>query len=241
MIHNVDSYTTHITGQEHNLANCVHKHSGKTLEGEIDLKSTEQVAEQKITEARMSPLEYLSINIKKALGNGLGFLRGIWSESADTGEKDEIAGAVKGEEIRHGKIKTEEMNVVNIAAMGNVADIKVPKKAETVSEQEKWKLSAAIPALKVKTGHARERFEAGKEAFLKKLKKMAKSRKEHSFEERKEDRPGQQEKDMDWFEMGNSHLLDSYDKNGEYTNLGNRKEGIGYSGSPVKDNYSRKV
>lgn len=241
MIHNVDSYTTNINSHDHHVTNCVHEHSKKSLEGEIGLKSAGQAAEQKIAEAKMSPLEYLSINIKKALGNGVGFLRGIWSESADTGEKDEIAGAVKGEEIQHGKMKTEEMNTVNLAAMENVADIKVPKKAEAVSEQEKWKLSAAIPALKVKTGHARERFEAGKEAFLKKLKKMAKSRKEHSFEERKEDRPGQQEKDMEWFEMGNSHLLDSYDKNGEYTNLGNRKEGIGYSGNPVKDNYSRKV
>ena len=241
MIHNVDSYTSNITGQEHNLNNCVHKHSGKMPDGDIDLKNAEQAAAQKAEEAKMSPLEYLSNSIKKALGNGLGFLRGIWSESADTGEKDEITGAVKGEEIQHGKIKTEKMDVVNLTAMESVADVKIPKKTEAAEEQEKWKLSAAIPALKVKTGQARERFEAGKDAFLKRMKEMAKSRKKHSFNENKEERPGQQEKDMEWFEMGNSHLLDSYDKNGEYTNLGNRQEGKGYSGSPVKDNYSRKV
>ena len=241
MIHNVDSYTTNITGQEHNLANCVHKHSGKTFEGDIGLKSAEQAAEQKNAEAKMSPLEYLSNNIKKALGNGLGFLRGIWSESADSGEKDELEGTVKGEKIQQGNRKTEKTALVNLQAMESVADVKIQKKAEATAELGQWKLSAAIPALKVKTGQARERFEAGKDAFLKRMKEMAKSRNMHSFEERKEDRPGQQEKDMKWFEMGNSHLLDSYDKNGEYTSLGNRKEGQGYSGSPMKDNYSKKV
>ena len=117
MIHNVDSYTSNITGQEHNLKNCVHKHSEKMLDGGIELKNAEQAAAQKIEEAKMSPLEYLSISIKKALENGLGFLRGIWSESADTGEKDEMTGTVKGEEIQHGKNKTEKTDVVNLAAM----------------------------------------------------------------------------------------------------------------------------
>lgn len=244
MIHNVDSYTTNVTTHDHNVTNCIHDHSKATMEGSIGLKSAGQVqaAEQKIAEVKMSSLEYLLINIKKAMGNGLGFLRGIWNESADAGEKTEVIDAVeKEEEIQHGTTKAEEMSVVNLSAMESVADVKIQKKAEAEAEPERWKLSAAIPALKVKTGQARERFEAGKDAFLKRMKEMAKSRKKHSFEENKEERPGQQEKDMEWFEMGNSHLLDSYDKNGEYTNLGNRKEGQGYSGSPMKDNYSKKV
>ena len=243
MIHKVDSYTTNITSQEHNLTNCVHKHSGKMPDADMDLKITQQAATQTTTaETKLSVLDYLTINIKKILGNGIGFLRGIWSESADTGEKTEVADAVKKkEEIQHGTIKTEEMSVVNLSAMESVADVRIQKKAEAEVEPERWKLSAAIPALKVKTGQARERFEAGKDAFLKRMKEMAKSRKKHSFQENKEERPGQQEKDMEWFEMGNSHLLDSYDKNGKYTNLGNRKEGQGYSGSPMKDNYSKKV
>lgn len=242
MIHNVDSYTTNINSQEHNLTNCVHKHSGKMPDTDMDLKAAEQqAAVQKSTEVKMSALDYLTSNIKKALGNGLSFLRGIWRESADSGEKEELESVVREKEIQHGNKKTEEMSVVNLSAMESVADVKMQKRAEAEAEPERWKLSSAIPALKVKTGQARERFEAGKDAFLKRMKEMTKSRKNHSFEENKEERPGQQEKDMEWFEMGNSHLLDSYDKNGEYTNLGNRKEGQGYSGSPVKDNYSKKV
>lgn len=242
MIHNVDSYTTNITGHEHNLTNCVHKHSGKMPEGGMEVKSAgQQAAVPESTEVKMSALEYLTVNIKKVLGNGLGFLRGIWNESADSGEKEETKSAEKGEKIQNGNVKTEETAVVNLPAMESVADVRIQKKTEAEAEPEKWKLSAAIPALKVKTGQARERFEAGKDAFLKRMKEMAKSRKKQSFAENKEEQSGQQEKEMEWLEMGNSHLLDSYDKNGEYTSLGNRQEGKGYSGSPMKDKYSKKV
>lgn len=243
MIRNVDSYTSSITGQEHNLTNCVHKHSKKMLDAEMNTEAEQQAAVQKIEENRRTPLEYLSDCIRKALGNGAGFLRGVWSESAEEGKKDEVRASVKEEmQQEESRAKGTGATAAILAAMGAVADIKLPKRAEVAEKTEKWKLSAAIPALRVKTGQARKRFEAGKDAFLKRMKEMAKNRKEHSFSGQKEEEsPGQQEKDMEWLEVGNSHLLDSYDRNGEYTNLGNRKEGTGYSGSPVKDNYSRKV
>lgn len=240
MIHSVDSYTTSVTGREHNLSNCVHKHSGKILDADMEVKATKQEAVQQPSVPKISMLDFVTINIKKLLGNGIGFFRGIWNESADEENAEEISGVVKGEELQQGHNKTEEVTVADLLAMETVADVKTVKPRENESEPERWKLSAAIPAIKVKIDQAKERFETGKDAFLKRMKEMAKGRKEQSFEN-KEERPGQQEKDMEWFEIRNKHLLDSYDKNGEYTNLGNRQEGKGYSGSPVKDNYSRKV
>ena len=115
MIHNVDSYTTNITGHEHNLTNCVHKHSGKMPEGGMEVKSAgQQAAVPESTEVKMSALEYLTVNIKKVLGNGLGFLRGIWNESADSGEKEETKSTEKGEKIQNGNVKTEETTTLDV-------------------------------------------------------------------------------------------------------------------------------
>ena len=241
MIHNVDSYTTNITSQEHNLSNCVHKHSGNWLDTDMDIHSSRQeMAPQQTVETKMSLFDHVAMNMKKIFGNGISLLRGIWNDSTDTGNKSESSGVVKGEELQQGNKITNELSTNNLAAMESVVDVKVQKRSEAETTPERWKLSIAIPALKVKTGQARERFEAGKEAFLKRMKEMAKSR-QNAFSDKKEERPGQQEKEMEWFEMGNSHLLDSYDKNGEYTNLGNRKEGTGYSGNTMKENYSQKA
>lgn len=241
MIHNVDSYTTNVTSQEHNLSNCVHKHSGNWLDTDVDIKASKQAAQTQPAEQKMSIFDYVTGNIKKILGNGFGLLRGIWNEAGEQGSQEEVTGVLQGEEQNNGQQKVETSAVANTMAMESVADIRIPKKTEATAEEDSWKLSGAIPSLKVKTGQARERFEARKDAFLKRMKEMAKSRKKHSFEESKEERPGQQEKEMEWFGMENSHLLDSYNKNGEYASLGNRIEGQGYSGSPVKENYSKKA
>ncbi len=240
MVHNVGSYSSNIPSHEHNLANCVHKHSGGTLDAEMNIKTSGQVKEVQPAKKEPSLLELMTNWGKKVLGNGLHLLRGIWNEAADSGENSQISGAFKGMELQNGKSASVTLPEVNVAAMESVADVKVPLKKES-SETENRKLEAVMPALKIKTGLARERFAAGKDAFLKKMKEMAQSRKKHSFNEKKEDRPGQQEKEMEWFEMSNAHLLDSYNKNGEYTNLGNRTEGYGYGGSPIKENYSKKA
>lgn len=241
MIHNVGSYNTPTTGHEHNLANCVHKHSGNFLDADMDIKNSGQPAKTPQVQTQTNMLDWLSGSIRKFLGNGIGLFRGIWNESAETGNKEQITGVEKGLDLQNGHINTAASPGVNLQAMESVADVKQTPKNTRNTEPEAWKLSAAVPALKVKAGLAREKFETGKDAFLKRMKEMAKSRKKDAFSENNEERPGQQEKEMEWFEMNNAHLLDSYNKNGEYTNLGNRIEGQGYSGSPMKENYSKKA
>ncbi len=240
MIHNVGSYDTRTTGQEHNLSNCVHKHSGNRLDTDADMKSAGQAANTQPAGTEVSLFDGVSSGIKKLLGNGIGLLRGIWNTSGETGNDKQNTGVEKGADLQngHGTVTTVG---VSLQAIESVADMKTPIKRNESAQPEKWKLSAAVPTLKIKTGLARERFEARKDAFLKRMKEMAKSRQKDSFEENKEERPGQQEKEMEWFEMSNAHLLDSYNKNGEYTNLGNRIDGQGYSGSPIKENYSKKA
>lgn len=240
MIHNVDSYSQNVTSHEHNLRNCVHKHSGGFLDADMDIKSSSQSAQTQQNQS-LSLTDWLSMNVKKTLGNGIGFLRGIWSDAGESGENSESNGVTKGRQVQSGQQTAAVSSPINLPAMESVADVKPPLQKKEDARQESWKLAGAVPALKIKTGLARERFEAKKDAFLKKMKEMAKSRKNRSFKETKEDRAGQQEKETEWFEMKNAHLLDSYNKNGEYTNLGNRVEGQGYSGSLMKENYSKKV
>lgn len=241
MIHNVDSYSQNVTSHEHNLRNCVHKHSGGFLDTDMDIKSSAQTPKAQPAQQTLSLMEWLSMNLKKTLGNGIGFLRGIWSDTGESGEKSEISGVTKDGQVQNGQQIAAVSSPINLSAMESVADVKPPLQKKENVQAENWKIAGAIPALKIKTGLARERFEAKKDAFLKKMKDMTKNRRNKSFEEAKEERPGQNEKETEWFEMKNAHLLDSYNKNGEYTNLGNRVEGQGYSGSPMKENYSKKV
>lgn len=240
MLHNVTSYTN-AAQNGHNLANCVHKHSGKMPETGMDIKMEDGSPKENLLQPDMkiSMLEMLVTNLKKAWGNGVGILRGIWSESADSGNENSAAGVLRTEQgEQNGKIS--ENAVASAAAMETLADIKIQNKLQEKQETKIGKMLGAIPALKVKTQQSRERWGARKDAFLKEMKKIAGKRR-NPFEERKEERPGQQEKEMEWFEMSNEHLLDSYDKNGEYASLLDKKGGRGYSGSPVRENYSTKA
>jgi len=178
-------------------------------------------------------------NVRKLLGKGIAFLRGIWNEQSDSGQNTSITGNVT-EAVNRRNGRTEQTGVISAMAAETLADIRPPKQTAVVQETESGRLAGVIPALKVKTGQARERFEAKKEAFLKRMKETAKKRKGF-LKDSREERPGQQEKQMEWYEMENIHLLDSYNKNGEYTNLGNQENRQGYSGNPMKDNYSTRV
>ena len=238
MIHNVNSYSSNLTSTEHNLKNCVHKHTGGFLDTDIDLKTSSAKQESLQTEQTKLPtFDLFTGGIKKILGKGLGILRGIWNEQSDSGQNTSAAGKT-AESVDRSNGKTDSLGAVSTSAMEVVADVKVPKQASWQAERQTGKIAGVIPALKVKTGLAREQFEAKKNAFLKRMKEMAKNRRGF-FEGSREERPGQQDKQMEWYEMENNHLLDSYNKNGEYTNLGERSGG--YSGNPVKDYYSKKI
>lgn len=238
MIHNVNSYSSNFTSTEHNLVNCVHKHKGGFLDTDMDLKMSSENQENLQTEKEKLPtFDLFTGGIKKILGKGIGFLKGIWNEQSDSGQKTSITGRTT-DQVDRSNGKTDSTGMVSVPGVETLADVKVPKQASVQTERQVEKAAGAIPALRVKTGQARERFEAKKDAFLKRMKEMAKNRRGF-FKDSREERPGQQEKQMEWFEMKNEHLLDSYNKNGEYTNLGNRTSG--YSGNPMKDNYSSKA
>lgn len=240
MIHNVDSYTSNITSQEHNLRNCVHKHSGGFLDTDMDLKmSSAKQQNLQTEETKLPTFDLFTGNIRKILGKGIGFLRGIWNESGESGQNASMAGSVAGT-VNSQNGKNGQAGVISAMAAETIADIKPPRQTAAVQETQTGKLAGAIPALKVKTGQARQRFEAKKEAFLKRMKETAKNRKGF-FKDSTEERRGQQEKQLEWYEMENIHLLDSYNKNGEYTNLGNPENRQGYSGNPMKDNYSTRA
>lgn len=240
MIHNVDSYTSNITGQEHNLKNCVHRHSGGFLDMDVDLKTDSGKQENLRTEEPKLPtFDLLSGGIKKILGRGIGFLKGIWNGQGDDKQGTGITAAVR-EGAKNTNGKTVQTGIATALTAETLADVKPPKQAASVQEPETRKLAGAIPALRVKTGQARERFAAKKDAFLKRMKETAKNRRGF-FKENTEEKPGQQEKQTEWFEMENIHLLDSYNKNGEYTNLGSDVNTQGYNGNPMRDNYSSKA
>ncbi len=240
MIHNVDSYTSNVAGQEHNLKNCVHKHSGGFLDMDIKLKMDSGKPENLQTEETKLPtFDLFTGGIKKIVGKGIGFLKGIWNEQGDDGQRASTAVTVR-EGAGNLNGKTNQTGIAAVLTAEAVADIKPPKQTEAIQEPETGKRTGAIPALRVKTGQARERFAAKKDAFLKKMKETAKSRRGF-FKDNTQERPGQQEKQTEWFELENIHLLDSYNKNGEYTNLGSDVNIQGYSGNPMRDNYSSKA
>ena len=96
MIHNVDSYTSNIAGQEHNLKNCVHKHSGGFLDMDIKLKMDSGKPENLQTEETKLPtFDLFTGGIKKIVGKGIGFLKGIWNEQGDDGQRASTAVTVK--------------------------------------------------------------------------------------------------------------------------------------------------
>jgi len=204
----------------------------------MELKMSSAKQENLQTEQEKLPtFDLFTGGIKKALGRGIGFLKGIWNEQGDAGQNTSVTGKA-AENVDRSNGKTDSLGVISTSAIETLADVKVPKQTPVSVERQAEKISGVIPALKIKTGLARERFEAKKDAFLKKMKETAKKRRGF-FKDSRQERPGQQEKQMEWFEMENKHLLDSYNKNGEYTNLGNRTSG--YSGNPMKDNYSSKA
>lgn len=238
MIQNVNSYSSNISTTEHDLKNCVHKHKGGFLDTGMDLKmSAAKQGQENLRTEKLPAFDLFTGGIKKVLGKGIGFLKGIWNEQSDGGQNTSAAGrTTENVDRSNGKINHIGGNLTS--AMETVADVKNPKQISVTAERETGRLAGAIPALKVKTGQARERFEAKKDAFLKRMKETAKNRRGF-FKDSREEKPGQQEKQMEWFEMKNNHLLDSYNKNGEYTNLLDRSSG--YSGNPMKDNYSSKA
>ncbi len=242
MIHNVGSYSSGVTGTEHNLDNCVHKHSGKTIDADMQMKASASTPVQTQQKDIPSMLSYLTNSLRKVWGTGIGFLRGIWGESEVKGNSPERSALAMRDDITQSNVVngTLQGTDVPVETMAAVADVKVQKQTEQTDSSEQWKNMSVQPTLKIRTGLARERFESGAQAFLKRMKDMLGKRKNHTFGERQE-RPGQQEKQMEWLETDNLHLLDSYNKNGEYTNLGNRIEGQGYGGNPMKDNYSKKI
>lgn len=245
MIHNVDSHVHNTASSNaHPLSNCVHKHDG-FLDTETPMKGGSQsaAAQNSGQESKTDILGFLTDHLKQGFSKGIGFFKGIWNDSPAQGNK-EIGNSESAEKMAVSNIVNNGKDGIPLtavtAAMENVADIKAKEKPSGGESERFSKLSAVLPALKAKTQQSRERFEAKKDVLLKKLKKMAKE-KNRSFGDHKQDHTGQQEKNIEWLEMENAHLLDSYNEKGEYANLGNRIDGQGYGGSATTESYSKKV
>lgn len=241
MIHNVDSHTgSTIHSQEHPLKNCVHKQEGFLKEeASAGLKGGNSGIPTDTESSKQDMLGFLTDSLKHSFSKGIGFFKGIWNDSSDNGTKGNIAGTKNGK-MTGSNTGTEGTSVAAVsAAMENLADIRPKENLPSGFSRQFHKISVVLPALKAKTQQSRERFAAKKDAFWGKMKKL--SQKRHSFEENKQERPGQQTKEMEWLEIGNDHLLDSYNEKGEYSNLGNRIDGQGYGGSAVRETYSEKV
>ena len=74
MIHNVGSYNTPTTGHEHNLENCVHKHSGNFPDTDMDIKNSGQSAKTQQEQTQTNMLDWLSDSIRKIWETDLGCL-----------------------------------------------------------------------------------------------------------------------------------------------------------------------